>query len=329
MIYFVLFFLNFLFIFFFDKLKKKINIYDIPDEQKKIHSEKVPLLGGIIFIFNLGIFVLYSLLFEPSSILSLFGFSSFFAVVVFLLSTLLVFCVGILDDKINLSAKLRILFLILIVILNLSINQTINISSVKLSFADTFSIGIYSYLWTLICFLLFINAFNFFDGINLQSSGLIFAICAFFLHKNIFPEIFLVILLANLFFSYLNYNSKIFLGNGGSFFLPFFIGCLFISAYNNNPDIVSDEIVILILVPGLDLLRLFFFRVLNKKNPFKGDKEHIHHYLIKSFSRLSSALIIQTLIWIPFLISQIFDYFLIALFMQLFFYSLIVIKYRN
>ena len=124
-------------------------------------------------------------------------------------------------------------------------------------------------------------------------------------------------------------HSKIFLGNGGSFFLPFFIGCLLISAYNNNKDIVSDEIVILILVPGLDLLRLFFFRVLNKKNPFKGDKEHIHHYLIKSFSRLNSALIIQILIWIPFLISQIYDYFLIALCMQLFFYYLIVIKYRN
>ena len=133
--------------------------------------------------------------------------------------------------------------------------------------------------------------------------------CTFFLYKNIFPEIFLVILIANLFFSYLNYNSKIFLGNVGSFFLPFFIGCLLISAYNNNKDIVSDEIVILILVTGLDLLRLFFFRVLNKKNPFKGDKEHIHHYLIKSFSRLNSALIIQILIWIPFLISQIYDYF--------------------
>lgn len=329
MIYFLLFFLNFLFIIFFDKLHKKINIYDVPDGQNKIHFEKVPLLGGIIFIFNLGIFVLYSLLFEPSSILNLFGFSSLFAVVVFLISTFLVFCIGILDDKINLSVKLRILFLILIVILNLLVNQSINISSIRLSFADTFSIGIYSYLWTLICFLLFINAFNFFDGINLQSSGLIFAICAFFLYKNIFPEIFFVILLANLFFSYLNHNSKIFLGNGGSFFLPFFIGCLFVSAYNNNLDIVSDEIVILILVPGLDLLRLFFFRVLNKKNPFKGDKEHIHHYLIKNFSRLNSALIIQILIWIPFLISQIFDYFLIAIFMQLFFYSLIIIKYKN
>lgn len=329
MIYFVLFLLNFLFIIFFNKLQKKINIYDVPDGKNKIHSEKVPLLGGIIFIFNLSVFVLYTLLFESSSILNLFGFSSSFTVVVFLLSTFLVFCVGILDDKINLSVKLRILFLIFIVIVNLSINQTINISSVRLSFADTFSIGIYSYLWTLICFLLFINAFNFFDGINLQSSGLIFAICTFFLYNNIFAEIFIVILIANLFFSYLNYNSKIFLGNGGSFCLPFFIGCLFISAYNNNPNIVSDEIVILILVPGLDLLRLFFFRVLNKKNPFKGDKEHIHHYLIKNFSRLNSAFIIQILIWIPFLISQIFDYFLIALCMQLFFYSLIVIKYRN
>ena len=329
MVYVILFFINFLFLLFFDFIKKKINIYDIPDGKNKIHLKKIPLLGGIFFIINLAIFLTYTLLVEPSSFVNLFGFNSLISTIVFIFSIFLVFCVGILDDKINLSAKIRILFLIIIVGLNLSINQSINISSIRLSFADTFSIGPYSYLWTLVCFLLFINSFNFFDGINLQSSGLIFAICTFFLYKNIFTELIIVIIIANLFFSYLNYQSKIFLGNNGSFFLPFMFGCLLISAYNNNSEIKSDEIVILLLVPGLDLLRLFFLRILNKKNPLKGDKEHIHHYLIKYYSNINAAIIIQLLIWIPLLLSQSFNNFFIALSCQLFFYFLIIIKYKN
>ena len=120
--------------------------------------------------------------------------------------------------------------------------------------------------------LLFINAFNFFDGINLQSSGLIFVICVFF-YKKYICRIFIVIILANLLFSYLNYNSKTFLGNSGSFFLPFLFGSLFISAYNNNPNIYADEIVILMLIPGIDLMRLFL-RIIKKTSPFKEIKSY-------------------------------------------------------
>ena len=87
---------------------------------------------------------------------------------------------------------------------------------------------------------------------------------SFFFIKNIFVEFFIVIILANLLFSYLNYNSKTFLGNSGSFFLPFLFGSLFISAYNNNPNIYADEIVILMLIPGIDLMRLFFLRIIKK-----------------------------------------------------------------
>ena len=44
-----------------------------------------------------------------------------------------------------------------------------NIRNISLSALDqNFSIGIFSYFWTVVCFLLFINALNMFDGINLQ-----------------------------------------------------------------------------------------------------------------------------------------------------------------
>ena len=328
MIYFFLILINLIFLFFFNSIQKAINIFDLPNN-KKIHSEKISLLGGLIFLLNISIYLIYVVIFKSSSFNDIFGFTSNASNVVFVLSILSLFLIGFLDDKKDLSVSIRILFLIFIIIINLLITPEINISIIKLSFMNTFSIHKYSYFWTLLCFLLFINAFNFFDGINLQISGLIFAICSFFLIKNIFFDFVLVILIANIFFIYLNYKSQTFLGNSGSFFLPFMFGALFISAYNNNTNINSDEIVILMLIPGMDLLRLFFQRIINNSNPLKGDREHIHHYLLKKHSHILAALINQLLIWIPYLFFQIYGNFYLVFLIQITAYIYIIRKYRG
>ena len=328
MIYFFLITLNFLILFFYGFVEKKLNIYDYPSENK-IHSKKVPLLGGGIFIVNIIIYLVFFSFSHNKFSLNIFGFSSIINDFVFILSIIFLFFLGLVDDKKNLSASIRLILLIAIISLNLFLNFELNISYIKLSFFNNFSIERYSFFWTLICFLLFINAFNFFDGINLQSSGLIFAICLFFFIKNVFVELFIVIMIANILFSYLNYKSRTFLGNSGSFFLPFLFGGLFISAYNNDTSINADEIVILMLVPGIDLIRLFFLRLSKKTSPFQGDQNHIHHLLLKRYPSLVAVAIIQTLIWLPFLVLQIFGIFYIALFIQLFFYTLLIIKYKN
>ena len=326
MIYFFLISVNCIFLLFFNFIEKQINIYDHPNE-KKIHSQKISLLGGIIFILNISIYLLYLSFY--SSLDNIFGFSSNISNIIFILSIFFLFFVGLIDDKKDLSARIRILFLVLVISINLFVNPEINISIIKLSFSDSFSINNYSYFWTLLCFLLFINAFNFFDGINLQISGFMFAICTFFLIKNTFVDFILVILISNFFFFYLNYKSKIFLGNNGSFFLPFIFGTLFISGYNNNSNITSDEIVILMLIPGMDLLRLFFQRILSGSNPLKGDREHIHHYLLKKYSLINTVLINQFLIWIPFLFFQFSGYFYLVIIMQVTSYIFIIKKYKN
>jgi UDP-GlcNAc:undecaprenyl-phosphate GlcNAc-1-phosphate transferase len=328
MIYFFLIFINCIFLLFFNLIEKKINIFDYPNK-KKIHSKKISSLGGVIFLLNIIIYLIYVYTYQLSTFSNIFGFSSNISNYIFIISILFLFFLGIIDDKIDLPASIRFLILVIIIGINLSVNQQINISTIKLSFYDPFSINNYSFFWTLLCFLLLINAFNFFDGINLQISGLIFAFCLFFIIKNIFYNFFIVIIIVNLFFIYLNYKSKTFLGNNGSFFLPFLFGALFISAYNNSNDIYSDEIVILMLIPGMDLLRLFFQRILKKTNPLKGDKEHIHHYLMKNYSTNLSAFIIQLMIWVPFILFQLYGSFLLAFIIQVSSYILIISKYKN
>jgi UDP-GlcNAc:undecaprenyl-phosphate GlcNAc-1-phosphate transferase len=329
MIFFVIILFNFFFLFFHDFIAKKISLYDHPDNKRKIHINKVPLTGGFLFLLNIIIYLLFYFVIKDTSPNIFFGFKDLVPTLVFVLSIILLFIIGYIDDKIKLSVKFRLIFFIIIVLINLIINPELNIFQIRLSFLNLFFIGNYSYFWTLLCILLFINAFNFFDGINLQSSGLILAISTFFVFKNIYTEFFLVIILANFFFSYLNYSSKSFLGNNGSYFMPFLLGGLSISAYNNYPEIYADEIVMLMLVPGLDLVRLFLQRIINKKNPFYPDKNHLHHYLIRSYSNNKSAIITQLLIWVPFLLSQLYGYLFLFILIQIFIYFFLIFKYKN
>ena len=59
-----------------------------------------------------------------------------------------------------------------------------------------------------------------------------------------------------------------------------------ISNYQTG-KLISEEIFLLMMIPGIDMFRLFVERIARKKNPFKGDRNHLHHILLNSFSEKS------------------------------------------
>ena len=206
MFYFFIISSNLVFLFFFQKIAKFINIFDLPDDKRKIHTSKTSLLGGLIFLINIFGYLIYEVIFNKSTIFETFVFQKHLLAFIFICSLIVLFVIGFVDDKVKLSAKLRLALLTIVISINLLVNPELNISIIKLSFMSSFSIGEFSFFWTLLCFLLFINAFNFFDGLNLQSAGIIYSICIFFLYKNIFFDFFIVIFIANTLFLYLNYQ---------------------------------------------------------------------------------------------------------------------------
>ena len=60
-----------------------------------------------------------------------------------------------------------------------------------------------------------------------------------------------------------------------------------------------EEILILTLIPGLELLRLSVYRISKGRNIFSGDLEHIHHLLLKKFNQIQTNLIVLLLIITP------------------------------
>ena len=108
---------------------------------------------------------------------------------------------------INLDIKPNIKFLLLIVIIGQFIlfNKDILINEINFSFiSGVINLGKYSFFFTLFSLIVFINAFNMFDGINLQASSysLIVFIYFIFLNQN-FTLIFILIIFI-FFFKILN-----------------------------------------------------------------------------------------------------------------------------
>ena len=57
MFYFFIIFCNLVFLFFFQKISNYINIFDLPDDRRKIHTSKISLLGGLIFLLNIFVYL--------------------------------------------------------------------------------------------------------------------------------------------------------------------------------------------------------------------------------------------------------------------------------
>ena len=90
--------------------------------------------------------------------------------------------------------------------------------------------------------------------------------------------------------------------------LSSFVALLIIYLHNKNIDVPnhqnsSENILIIFLIPVLDMIRLFFERLLKRKNPGIGDSNHLHHFLINKLSLYKTLGIYLIIINMPILIS--------------------------
>ena len=122
---------------------------------------------------------------------------------------------------------------------------------------------------------------------------------------------------------FLNYKNRIFLGDSGTYLLSFLIGCIYIKMFNYN-FLYTDEIFLIMSIPGCDMLRLFLSRLYKKKNPFIGDRNHIHHLFLEKFSEFNSIVFSILVIFSPIFLMKILNNNIVVFFITLFIYILII-----
>jgi UDP-GlcNAc:undecaprenyl-phosphate GlcNAc-1-phosphate transferase len=312
-----IFVINLILYFCHIKTSKILKVYDKPDKFLKKHHAPVSVLGGFyIYINFFFIFFLFNSNFYYDNKVYLFFF---------FLSATLVFLIGFLDDKYNLNYILRFIILSFSIAALIFIDSNLQIKNIHV---DTFNLNInlnfiQSFIFTLFSVMIFIFAFNMLDGIDLQIGFYTFFIFLIFIFKNLNLAIFLSFLVPLFFFLYLNFKKKVFLGDGGAYLLAFIISYFSIKNYNLNL-LKVEEIILFMMLPGVDIIRIFFIRLSMKKNPFFGDLNHIHHIVINKYSLLTTVALIQLLNILPIIIFYLFGSFYVSLciFLLIYFYLL-------
>ena len=265
----------------------------------KIHKYKVPTLGGIgifggfIFGFLIGIDG-----YMP-------GLSYFTAAVVFLLF------VGIKDDLVYLNPKKKFLGeLGAAVIVALFTNIHITHFHGFLGITDISSIA--SFIVTILLFIFIINAVNLIDGIDglAASVGIIASVTFgvfFFLSGDygytVMAAALLGSLLAFLYYNMSNGPKKIFMGDSGSLVIGF---TLAVFAIHFNEMVAAGDSVIklksapsisiaILILPIFDLIRVAVLRMYAHKSIIIGDKQHIHHMMLRAGLKHWQATLIMSL----------------------------------
>ena len=314
-----------------DFIIKKYGVYDYPDKIRKIHKKKTSLSGGLIIFLNI-LVIIFCYSFQGSqfeNLIKYFFNNNIIYLFLFLFYLTVIFLFGFFDDKFNISANKKIIFLLIFIFFSISLDSSLVISKINFSFSnDVFYLKEFKIFFTILCFLLFINAFNMFDGINLQS-GLysIYIFIIFFYFSENF--LFLIILIPLVAFLYFNFKNKIFLGNSGSYIIGFLISYFTIKMFNNFNNIFSDEIFLLMLMPGFDMLRLFIFRLLNKKNPFVSDNNHFHHLLYSNYNFTYAIIINLFLSVMPFILGFFVPSYIAFLFFLIIYFSFLTFIKNN
>ena len=265
--------LSFLIFFLCGKVSYKLNLLDHPNK-RKIHSKATAYTGG----FAISVILLFSIFLFTVSDKNL----NIILSIAFLVSL-----IGLIDDKYNLdvSSKLSLQIIpifYLVVFENLTLQQIGDYNYFKVE------LGSFVIPFTLMCVLLLINAFNYFDGIDgtLGFTSISVLIILYFLIPNQNFQLFLILILIPLvIFLCFNFSlfklPKLFLGDSGSLLIGFVIAFVLIYLANQNlthPILLAWSVVIFVY----EFLSINLIRLKNKKDPLRAGQDHLHHLLFNN-----------------------------------------------
>jgi len=221
---------------------------------------------------------------------------------VIVFGSLAMFALGFWDDLRPLGARFK--FVVQIVIAGSVYFGGIKIEVLKNPFTDIeLSLGLFGFVVTILWLVTLTNLINLIDGIDGLAGGICLMLMCLLANLGIGGDsgfsMLLPIGVAGALLGFLKFNyppAKIHMGDGGAYFLGFFIGAL--SIVNSNKGTVVAALIapaFALALPIVDVSLAVLRRGLRGLPVFRPDQKHIHHYLITlGFSRERTVLILYT-----------------------------------
>ena len=270
-----------------------------PVDIRKTHSQLVSRLGGVTFVPIQCVLIVLTLILCYRNNLVDFNLETFeiYPMIMGLVCGLVVlFIVGITDDLIGISARVKLYMQILVACF-------LPISGVWIN--DLYGVFFITQIpaWigiplTIFVTVLIINAINLIDGIDGLCSGLVLVGClalgTLFMINEAWLHALFAFITAGLLIPFFHYNvfgisrkkRKIFMGDSGSLTLGLSMSFLSVSYAMNNSHIqpFSEGAIVVaftvLIVPVMDVARVMLVRVRLGSPLFRADRSHIHHKLL-------------------------------------------------
>ncbi|WP_040210621.1 MraY family glycosyltransferase [Clostridium polynesiense] len=285
--------------FFMAPLMKKFsfwfNVLDIPSDNRKIHKNPMPLLGGVgIYLsFIVTIFINKGINIDRGDLGIIIGAA-------------VILIGGVLDDIFDLKPYQKLIFQlsasIILIIFGISIKKLTN----PMGFYEDAYINInyFSIPLTLLWVVGITNAVNLIDGLDGLAAGISLIACITMFFVSILSgresaALFTAVLSGAL-IGFLPYNfnpAVIFLGDNGAQLLGFLLASISIEGAIKSAAAFSIVVPILALgLPIYDTLFAMIRRKINGKPMYQADKGHLHHRLLELGLSQKQAVIIMYII---------------------------------
>lgn len=293
----------------------KLGLMDIPKDRSS-HTIPIPRGAGIVFCFILISNILFFYWTSKEHIQCSYV----------LISLLIIYVLGAVDDIRSVSIKIKLIFMIFISLI--AYYDGFVIHSLGNYFGFEFTLGYFALPITVLFLVGFTNALNLSDGLDglAVSLTIIISSSLFYIgyinNDKLLITLPLLIIVTLIPFLFLNWHpAKIFMGDSGSLFLGLLLALLIVHALKYiNPS----AILFLGAIPLLDTLLVMERRREKKKPIFTADKNHLHHLLLQL--KQNQVFAVLTLIKLQLIFTLIFlqvynksDFINVLLFIFLFF----------
>ncbi len=259
---------------------RALGLLDFPDDPggRKLHAGVTPLVGGLAVTLAFLAVTAATLAFGPDR-----DAPSDRDLVQLGVATGVMFLIGVADDRFDLSVRIRLGLAVVVLAIIVAAVPDFAVTFMRFGRAPAMTLlGWASVPFTLLCLVGLLNAVNMADGKNGIVIGLALIWSAFLLvhlPSTLQPVIAAVAGALAVLFVF-NLRGRLFLGDGGSYAVSALFGLVAVAAYNHAfADIGADDIALLFAIPVFDTLRLVVSRMVERKSPFAGGRDHLHHFL--------------------------------------------------
>lgn len=273
-------------------------LFDLPDE-RKIHTETIPRLGGLPFAPCLLISLSFLVGVQYQTGYDMMHLQKNIVEFAFLICALtLLYLVGVRDDLVGMRYREKFVFQIitaaLITLSGLWINNLYGLFGI---YELSAWVGI---PFTILLIVFITNAINLIDGIDglacglsmgaLIVLGILFTLIDLWLYSMLAFATFGLLVPFFYFnvFGKVEKQQKIFMGDTGSLTLGFILAFLAIRYASFDPATTtpsSKENLIVafspLIIPMFDVIRVVYVRFRNGKGLFSADRNHIHHKFLE------------------------------------------------